>query len=388
MRVLNILQGTSLGGMEQSSLALMKSMTSIGFKFEVLSLTPFGALKLKLDDLNITSYDCQYKGMGGWKSFFEIRSKIHSSNAESIMMTGHSLIGMLALGRKCKGNRHLAIHFHHQGVKNFYVWKLIYFLACKKFNTITFASDFIRQEAINIYKKVERMSLVIHNPIEAKKEQNLKLKALSRTKFGLPGDAIIFGNAGWLIKRKRFDVFIHLASKIKNKYPSAKFLIAGDGEEKERLVELASSLKIQDDIIWLGWQDNLEDFYNIESSYDKLPSTFDMAMSYKVSGATLALTYTSHNFRYDDLSIGGEYELMGMVYLRGGMSIPMLEENSVQEDEILTGFNFFLALILIEKLSFFISQPIFFKISNSFGKCFGFILLTLTLPLVIAPTHK
>ena len=70
------------------------------------------------------------KGWVGGKAF-EIRSKIHSSNAESIMMTGHSLIGMLALGRKCKGNRHLAIHFHHQGVKNFYVWKLIYFLACK-----------------------------------------------------------------------------------------------------------------------------------------------------------------------------------------------------------------------------------------------------------------
>ena len=86
--------------------------------------------------------------------------------------------------------------------------------------------------------------------------------------------------------------------------------------------------------------DNLEDFYNIESSYDKLPSTFDMAMSYKFSGATLALTYTSHNFRYDDLSIGGEYELMEMVYLRGGMSIPMLEENSAQEDEVLGGLNF------------------------------------------------
>ncbi len=86
--------------------------------------------------------------------------------------------------------------------------------------------------------------------------------------------------------------------------------------------------------------ENLEDFYNIESSYDKLPSTFDMAMSYKVSGATLALTYTSHNFRYDDLSVGGEYELMEMIYLRGGLSIPMLEEDSHQKDEVLSGFNF------------------------------------------------
>ena len=57
-------------------------------------------------------------------------------------------------------------------------------------------------------------------------------------------------------------------------------------------------------------------FYNVESSYDKLPSTFDMAVSYKVAGATLAATYTSHNFRYDDLALGAEYELMNMVYLR------------------------------------------------------------------------
>ena len=87
-------------------------------------------------------------------------------------------------------------------------------------------------------------------------------------------------------------------------------------------------------------EDNLEDFYNVEASHDKLPSTFDMAVSYKVSGATLAATYTSHNFRYDDLTLGAEYELMDMVFLRGGMSLPMLEDDSSQEDEVLSGVNF------------------------------------------------
>ena len=86
--------------------------------------------------------------------------------------------------------------------------------------------------------------------------------------------------------------------------------------------------------------DNLEDFYNIEASYDKLPSTFDMAVSYKVAGATLAVTYTSHNFRYDDLTVGGEYQLMDMIFVRGGMSLPQLEDESSQTDEVLGGVNF------------------------------------------------
>ena len=262
MKILNILQGTGLGGMEQSSLELMRGMISLGCSFEVLSLTPFGPLKAKLDNENISAIDSSYKGMGGWRSFFDIKSKIAHSDADSIMMTGHSLIGMLALGKKCKGNRYLAIHFHHQGVKNIFIWKLIYFIACRKFKRITFASGFIRDEAIAIYKKVESISEVIHNPIQKKLLQEDHLKEKSRRKLGLPRDAIIFGNAGWLIKRKRFDVFINLARKIKDLHPSAKFLIAGDGEEKDNLLKLAKKLKILDDIVWLGWQDNLDDYYN------------------------------------------------------------------------------------------------------------------------------
>tara|TARA_B100000780_G_scaffold114742_1_gene80435 strand:+ start:4024 stop:5127 length:1104 start_codon:yes stop_codon:yes gene_type:complete len=262
MKILNILQGTSLGGMEQSSLSLMRNMQMIGCKFEVLSLTPFGALEGKLKEADIKSNDSLYRGRGGWKSFFDIRSKILNSDADSIMMTGHSLIGMLAIGKKCSGSRILAIHFHHKGVKLNIIWKLIYFVACKKFNYITFASKFIRDEAILIYKKVELISEVVHNPIEEKKIQTIDLKSKAREILELPSEGLIFGNAGWLIKRKRFDVFLNLAKKIKEEHPSAKFLIAGDGEEKNNLLQLAGELNISDDIIWLGWQENLENFYN------------------------------------------------------------------------------------------------------------------------------
>ena len=262
MKILNIMQGTNLGGMEQSSLSLMKTMSSIGCVFDVLSLTPFGPLKDKLEELNINLQDCSYLGIGGWRSFFEIKSCIKKSNADCLMMTGHSLIGMLALGNKCEGRRVLTLHFHHQDVKPRIIWRLIYFIACKKFNHIIYASKFIRDEAISIYPRVKKISQVINNPLTEKTVASNEQKQRSREKLGLSQEGLIFGNAGWLIKRKRFDIFLNLAARIKKKYPSAQFLIAGDGEEKNSLMQLSHDLGISEDIIWLGWQENLEDFYN------------------------------------------------------------------------------------------------------------------------------
>ena len=65
-----------------------------------------------------------------------------------------------------------------------------------------------------------------------------------------------------------------------------------------------------------------------------------MSLSYIVAGATLGMTYTSHNFSYDELNLGAEYTMMDMVYLRGGLTSPMLQEDSMNADETLFSMNF------------------------------------------------
>ena len=84
----------------------------------------------------------------------------------------------------------------------------------------------------------------------------------------------------------------------------------------------------------------ITDFYNKEASYDKLPSTYNMSLSYSVAGAIVGMTFTSHNFSYDELNFGAEYTLMDMVYLRAGMTSPMLEEDSNNDGETLFSMNF------------------------------------------------
>jgi hypothetical protein len=87
-------------------------------------------------------------------------------------------------------------------------------------------------------------------------------------------------------------------------------------------------------------ENGITDFYNLESSNDKLPSTFNMSLSYSFSGTTLGMTYTSHNFLYDELNLGVEYALMDMAYFRAGYTNPLLEEDSSLDGETLFSMNF------------------------------------------------
>ena len=87
-------------------------------------------------------------------------------------------------------------------------------------------------------------------------------------------------------------------------------------------------------------EDGISDFLNREASYDKLPSTYNMSLSYSVAGAILGMTYTSHNFSYDELNLGGEYTLNDMFHLRAGLTSPMLEEDSMNDGETLYSMNF------------------------------------------------
>ena len=131
MKILNVIQGTHIGGMEKSSLLLMKEMTSLSHQISLISLTKLGLLTPHLAKLNIASEGFLYRGPGGILDFFNYRRSINSNKADAIMMNGHSLIGMLALIGKKKQPRVLFVHFHHEGVKPYWRWKVIYSLANK-----------------------------------------------------------------------------------------------------------------------------------------------------------------------------------------------------------------------------------------------------------------
>ena len=292
MRILALIQCANLGGMEQSTILLLDEFLKLGHEVELLSLNEIGPLGPVLRQHGIPASAIGYRGRCGWRSFLPLRRILRSKQADALVMVGQNLMAMLALGDFCRDRRVLSLHFHHEGAKAGWAWRLIYRVAVWRFKCIIYPSHFIMQEALGMIPWLDRGKRTVFYPIPypfslppaAEAEEVLRC----REKLGLARHHKVVGNAGWLIPRKRWDVYLEVAAKVAAMVPNARFLIAGDGPEGARLKQLANDLHIADRVVWLGWQNDLGIFYRaldvmlFNSDWDAVGRTPLEAMSYGV----------------------------------------------------------------------------------------------------------
>lgn len=292
MKIIILIQCANLGGMEQSTVLLLAELKQMGNEVELISLNEMGALAPVLDNLAIPRSAVGYHGKWGWRSFFALRRKLKATPADALVMVGHNLMALLAIGDYCSKQRVLSLHFHHRGVKSKWGWQLVYRIAMWRFRYIIYPSNFVMKEALEIMPEListnRTISYPIPSPIAMPPVKKLYERHDAHLKFGIQDDDKIVGNAGWLIPRKRWDVFLEVAAEVAKVIPNVRFLIAGDGPEKARLQDLSSRLKLDTRVIWLGWQHDLVLFYKsldvmlFNSDWDAMGRTPLEAMSYGV----------------------------------------------------------------------------------------------------------
>jgi glycosyltransferase involved in cell wall biosynthesis len=156
---------------------------------------------------------------------------------------------------------------------------MIYRLALRRFPAVVYPCDFIRREAEEIYPAIAAVTHTIRYPILIPDLPTEGQRMEARARLGFPQSARIVGSAGWLIERKRPDIFLHVAREVALTLPEALFVMAGDGPLRSKLVGLARDLGIAERVRWLGWQLNLNPFYSaldvlhFNSDWDALAMT-------------------------------------------------------------------------------------------------------------------
>ncbi len=73
-----------------------------------------------------------------------------------------------------------------------------------------------------------------------------------RAELGVPAGAALVGSVGFLRAQKAFDVLVQAAALTRGELPDARFLIVGEGEERESLADLARVLNVEDRVILAG----------------------------------------------------------------------------------------------------------------------------------------
>ncbi|RUT04628.1 hypothetical protein DSM106972_041970 [Dulcicalothrix desertica PCC 7102] len=288
MKILNLMQCLNLGGMEQSAYILMRETHEKMITWQVQSITPGGVGKKIAANLNIPAKDNLYIGKFGWRSYFELKRKILEFIGDIILVTGPSLTSCLAI----KGSSYkkvLGIHFcHGSSIKERLKWKLFYNFFGKDYDAIIYHSQYILEEAKQIAPYLEDKFHLVEYSTQHCSITSEKDKRTARQHLDIPTDKFIIGNAGWLIERKRFDIFLQVCAKISKSYPNVFYLIAGDGPMRQELEILARDLGIIDKVKFLGWQEVLHTFYQaldlvlFNSNSDAFGRTVMEAMGYGV----------------------------------------------------------------------------------------------------------
>lgn len=267
---------------------LMVGLKERGHCFRVVSVNPLGALRSSLENHGIPAVGVPYLGKYGWRSHLDLRRAIGAERIDALLMTGPTLSGLFAVADICAARSVLALHFYHTGTKPTWAWRELYRMAVKRFDALVFPSDFIRREAETIFPEIARCSLTIRNPVPLPLLPDPTAISQARAELNIPPGVFVIGNAGWLIPRKRFDVFLRVARNLFKRYPETVFLIAGDGPERSNLVSLANELGLERAVRWLGWRPDLRAFYSsldillFNSDWDALAMTPIEAMSYGV----------------------------------------------------------------------------------------------------------
>ena len=239
--------------MEKSAITTSKYLVDEEHDVEFISLhKPKENVLNYLKNHNIKVSYFGYGFFKGLNSIPKTIDRINKFKPNCIFVVGHSFSNILS----CLFVKHncveLNIHFHHKGTRPKIFWYFFYKITTFTVKSITFPSSFTLDEAVRIAPFIKNKSFVNYNPVDLYPQKN---KLLSQEKF-------VIGGAGWLIKRKRFDLFIDLAILLLQKSSKYEFLIAGDGPELSSLKSRVDLYGISNHFSWLGAISDMQIFYS------------------------------------------------------------------------------------------------------------------------------
>lgn len=93
----------------------------------------------------------------------------------------------------------------------------------------------------------------LNNPIVLEEKTNVKFK----NRFSCP----IIGFMGRFVYKKGIHVFIDAIKKLQEKNINIKVVLAGDGEEKDKIIQQIKFLKLEKIIKLIGWIDDKKAFF-------------------------------------------------------------------------------------------------------------------------------
>ena len=136
--------------------------------------------------------------------------------------------------------------------------------------------EIVKKNLIEYFEISKEQVCVIHNAVKSFDGNIVPIEALYQERQ--KGNVLI-GNIGRLSEQKGINYFIEAAEITTRTHPEARFVIVGDGEEREKLQAQVKVKGLQDKVLFLGYRNDIQnvmsqlDFVVLSSLWEGLPLT-------------------------------------------------------------------------------------------------------------------
>lgn len=134
----------------------------------------------------------------------------------------------------------------------------------------------VKKNLTEYFEIPKKQICIIHNAVKPFDGNVVPIKVLyqEHTKGN-----VLIGNIGRLSEQKGMSYFIEAAEITAKTHPEARFIIVGEGEEKEQLHAQVKAKGLQDKVLFLGYRNDIQnvmsqlDFVVLSSLWEGLPLT-------------------------------------------------------------------------------------------------------------------
>ena len=262
MKVLHIISSGGMYGAEAVILNMSRVLNEAGHQSVLGVFSNFSKLNLELHERasmeGIESHLIPCKGQIDRSAIARIRELVRKAKVDVVHAHGYKadIYVYFAL----RGTRVPYVSTCHNWIEDnplvaFYGVADRFVL--RKYARVVAVSDEVKQRLLNAGVKAGRICLV-ENGIDLRPFEDVA--ASLRVEMGLSG-ALIVGLVGRLSREKGVDIFLRAAARVLTELPEARFVVVGEGPDRDKLESLIDELGIRGGVVLLGRRDDMPGVY-------------------------------------------------------------------------------------------------------------------------------
>jgi glycosyltransferase involved in cell wall biosynthesis len=287
MKVLHVVPSFGLGGMERIICSLI-NRTSYCYRHEVLVLYDKTSARewLERSDVQIT---CMYRSLHQLKYLFNLYHIFQEKKPFILMSYNWGSTDAIWIARLLGLNK--IIHSEHgfnidESVSTSFKRNIMRFLVYRLSSRLIVVSHELKLLMKTQYFLNEDRVTLIENGIDTERyTPNSSERVRIRKSLGIQNDDLVIGFSGRLDPIKNFELMLEIFSEYKYSDKKFKFMIVGDGPEKEFIQKKCLEKHLEDHLLLLGEKKDVVpylramDVFLLTSFREQMPMTILEAMA-------------------------------------------------------------------------------------------------------------